>query len=115
MTSVYLLEQIVDLRLAWQHLALDDDEIITKSLNMRRIIYSQGLCLMRSFERMSDEKLMPDSFSHRTMSNLILWPHVLLAVETYDRELKSAQGQVLRSNWPRWRNLGCVFNLQSYQ
>lgn len=46
---------------------------------------------MRSFEEMSDEKLMPDSFSHRTMSNLILWPHVLFAVETCDRELKSAQ------------------------
>lgn len=44
MTSGYMLEQIVDLRLAWQDLALDEDEIINKSLNMRRIIYSRGLC-----------------------------------------------------------------------
>lgn len=41
-----MLEQIVDLRLAWQDLALDGDEIIAKSLNMRRIIWSQGLCFI---------------------------------------------------------------------
>lgn len=47
MTSGYMLEQTVDLRLAWQDLALDDDEIIAKSLNMSRMIYSQGLCFIQ--------------------------------------------------------------------